>query len=290
MDTWREGSKFSNFSDLNSKVWRDTFEDLDRFSTEYLNRMHALRVWPTAYPWPVDALCCNTRIWEYPFVWHAIQKYKPAGRILDVGSALTFFPLFLASRGYQVLATDIDSRMKEWNAQMLPRLDNQMLSQNMEYRTIDVGSIGPDLGAFDIVTSVSVFEHLPRIELERGLRSVKNILKAGGLFIFTIDCLVAGERYGDMQPLNQVEFDNFLDCVSRDFEPISPPVTYLPCDLLTNVRFPEWISQKSAYKRKTNRSSAWSRRKDYLKRFLDGRPIMPRLEWCAYGAIFRKRS
>src|SRR4029078_1800849 len=49
-----------------------------------------------------------SRIWEYPWAWFQLEKFKQKSlKLLDIGSELSPFPWFLVSQGFDVTLSDV---------------------------------------------------------------------------------------------------------------------------------------------------------------------------------------
>lgn len=289
-----EGARFGALCDLNLPIWRTRFDALEQFSNEYLKTANARGIWPEQYPWPVDCLHCNTRIWEYPYVCDAIESFAPdRGQILDVGSALTFMPPYLASLGYDVLASDCNERMKEWADLLWSELSNESFwpkQGSLLYTIQDITNLKLDAESMDIVTNISVLEHLPMPSLKDAVANIQRVLKPDGLLVCTFDCWVDGPRTEHHHPLDQEEFIEFMQVLTQGFIPIEEPQIRMPCDLLTNIRHPANLTLRGPLHQKKNNYIDWKKRLRKAIRIAQGWSDAKPLEWCAFGITLRKRS
>ena len=265
------------------------FLAIEKFSDEYLTSAQAANAWPIEYPWPLDALHCNTRLWEYPFAVRSVRDYVlPRGRILDIGSALTFFPMFLAAEGFQVVASDYDPRMVPWFRRIAERAPIRLWPRDrLCYERLDVTVLDVAENSFDAVTNISVLEHLPMIALERAAASIHRVLKPGGIFVCTLDCWIGGARTPEHHPLDQAEFANFFRVLRNYFEEAEAREVRTPCDFITNVQFPRDLARAGdatvcpeSLARRIRRAIRTVVRGDYPSR----------LNWCVYGIVLRKRG
>jgi len=121
---------------------------------------------------------------EYSFVLDHIPKNRQL-RILDMGSGVTIFPQTLARLGHQVDAMDPSPN---WGLRD-PRVQacfNTFYGTDVRYLHQYAEEI-TGKGMYDIITSVSVFEHLYRRQVSATIRHLITLLKPGGRFIFTVD-------------------------------------------------------------------------------------------------------
>jgi cyclopropane fatty-acyl-phospholipid synthase-like methyltransferase len=113
----------------------------------------------------------KTREFEYPLLWEWLQERKPApARILDVGTGMSPWPAFLASKGYDVIAQDIvaeKARAGSWAGKRkdIRRGQSQTLAYAkdhnlpLDFVTTDLLDIDDHV---DAITAVSSFEHFNR--------------------------------------------------------------------------------------------------------------------------------
>lgn len=123
----------------------------------------------------------NSRFVEYSWVLRNLDV-SSLGRILDVGSTGSTFPILLASFGYDVYSIDV--REYDWKP-----------PQNVTFILGDIRHSKFQKGFFDGVTAVSTIEHVglgrygdPQ-DTEgdiRALTEIARILKSGGKLLITI--------------------------------------------------------------------------------------------------------
>jgi ADP-heptose:LPS heptosyltransferase/glycosyltransferase involved in cell wall biosynthesis/2-polyprenyl-3-methyl-5-hydroxy-6-metoxy-1,4-benzoquinol methylase/cytochrome c-type biogenesis protein CcmH/NrfG len=103
--------------------------------------------------------------------------HRHRGRVLDVGSARSVFPYYLAYKGYNVTTLDIaDSDYR-----------NQMgIKFNVDSRSGDIRSFIPELEArYDLITNLSVIEH---IDDDTGaVLNLAKYLAPGGIMVISTD-------------------------------------------------------------------------------------------------------
>jgi SAM-dependent methyltransferase len=193
-DTCFDHTTLAALSDLTSGRWKTLFSLLEQQQSAFLTHEGEFR--SANYKWPRDALHNWSRIWEYPFAYHNIEKWRRSWTgeqqpvVVDLGSGVTFFPYAVARLGCQVICTDIE-----------PVCDADYSRAN---RVIPAapGSVGFRLAGedklpfadaeIDLVYCVSVIEHIP--DFENIVREVRRILKPGGLFVVTIDLDLRGDQ------------------------------------------------------------------------------------------------
>lgn len=197
-------AKFADINDFNSDLFRKNYFELESFSNRFLKSALKYNFFPKDYPWPLDPFHNWSRIWEYPFVWNQIKSPESSGksilRIADLGSGLTFFPWFLASKGHKVYALDNNPELippKQIIGNMIKELD---IKGNIIYLLSDAVKISLRNNSVDAVTSISLLEHLP--DCAASLKDARRIVAKGGKLIITCDVSLDGLPFGDGMPLS----------------------------------------------------------------------------------------
>jgi 2-polyprenyl-3-methyl-5-hydroxy-6-metoxy-1,4-benzoquinol methylase len=98
---------------------------------------------------------------------------KPGDRILEIGCGIGTIVHELATQGYDVQGTDISRVAVEYGRNKYG--DIRLAVQPAE-------ELAFEDGAFDVVLSFDVFEHIARID--RHIDEVRRVLKAGGCYLF----------------------------------------------------------------------------------------------------------
>jgi len=133
-----------------------------------------------------------TRGWEYAKLIRECQFRPPliGKKVLDIGSATSVMPFYLARNGCEAYATDIilpDKKDLEWYKR-----------QGIRYKKASIFNLPADDGFFDFVFSVCVLEHIAEFkndddivrETVRALKEVARVLKPGGITGHTCDFYV----------------------------------------------------------------------------------------------------
>jgi ubiquinone/menaquinone biosynthesis C-methylase UbiE len=131
-----------------------------------------------------EPLAPTDRYLEYPFVMRNLPK--PPVRVLDVGCAASFFPLLLASFGYEAYGMDI----REY------AIVNKVKFANFRFVKEDIRKTSFPDNYFDAITAISTVEHIgisgrygadEAGEADReALQEMMRILKTNGVIILTV--------------------------------------------------------------------------------------------------------
>ena len=284
------GPHFASFCDL--EYQSELLNKIESFSDRYLDTVLSNKLWPQEYPWPLDSLHTNTRLWEYPFVMNAISNYSNNNSsVLDVGSALTFFPYYLNSEGFVVTSIDIDVRMEQWSEKIREfLLSNKSINEDYKIQYLTQNLIDPIMidGQVDIVTNISVVEHISAQMLPRVIDNIYNVLRKDGIFICTMDVLVRGEALKGHLPLNTREFKEFFDCIGSKFNLLGDYSVVAPIDLITNIKYHPSPHKTPIMTNKSKNTTLKSRLANAINGFKGIKP-KDRLEWTAFGCTFRKK-
>lgn len=120
------------------------------------------------------------RYLEYPAVIQGLQV-ESGMSILDVGSANTILPLYLAAAGCRVLAVDIDERTLAFQKQRLPRLEGRLFpAGHLRFERQDAQRFPYTDGDFDRITAISVIEHIPDDGDALAVAEMARVLTPGG--------------------------------------------------------------------------------------------------------------
>ncbi len=122
---------------------------------------------------------------EYAYALEAIARTgKGPGRALDAGSGITPFGHALAARGWDVTACDFDgSLMRDLAAADMAAV----YGSAVRYEQQDLTRITYPDASFDLVTCVSVIEHIGAPADQLAFAELRRVLKPGGLLVVTVD-------------------------------------------------------------------------------------------------------
>ncbi len=155
------------------------------------------------------------RDWELDQVLQRLPAFPaasgtaPLGRVLDTGSFNTYLGLWLARLGSRVVVSDLTRARLQKSLMrrigLLPLKPSEAPyflwcrvmrrgAGNLEVRSLDVTNMPYADGTFDLITSVSVIEHVPAVE--KALAAMYRCLAPGGRLLLTTDCAESGKPYG----------------------------------------------------------------------------------------------
>jgi 2-polyprenyl-3-methyl-5-hydroxy-6-metoxy-1,4-benzoquinol methylase len=286
-------TSYANHSSTNESAFIEIWEELERYQDTYHEVLTRNKIWPKNYYWPIDALHTNTRVWEYPFVINGINGTKgldSAKKLLDIGSALTFFPQYMTDYGYEVTCIDIDKQLVEWA--------NEIIKSNIfndEFKVFkkpiskfiqeDVSILNLPDNYFDVITNISVLEHIPFNKMPIILKNIHSKLKQDGVFICTLDAYISGDRTSEHMPLKCDELKYFMSMILEYFDLLQPLSLVGVDDLITNSNYP---FSRQKHERKDD-DFVW-RAKRALKYFMNEHYFIDRsIQWTALGFILRKK-
>lgn len=116
--------------------------------------------------------------WEYPWALERGEAELAEGaRVLDVGAGDSIFPVYLASRGFDVTAVDV-------------AFDGSLAAHHgvdVTYVRADMSRMPLPAGSFDVVFCISVIEHLPETAVPRALAEMRRVVRPGGALLLTTD-------------------------------------------------------------------------------------------------------
>ena len=230
---------FAAKTDLEKEDWKTLFNKLEKEQADFLQYQDKFR--SKEYKWPRDPLHTWSRLWEYPYVYHNIQKIQQQKlaeklQILDFGSGVTFFPFAVAQLNCDVICADIDPIV----AVDIPKAVQWLQSESGSVKTalIDNGHIPVESESQDVVYCISVLEHIPNFELV--IDEIVRVLKPGGQLILTVDIDLRGNF-----DLGIAEFERLQTKLDENFIKKFSERPIHPCNFLTTVNSRYDIKSKS---------------------------------------------
>jgi len=187
----------SALSDANT---RSPASILRRKILNFLVARRKIRVSYTDVVWTKDVVSSSTlpypvRRAEYPWV-IAQSKLERHMKILDIGSGVSLLPIYLASKGHEILSIDNDDILMKRVSPLLAK----WCDTNVQYREGDVTKLHFEDNTFDRVFCISVLEHLEEEKLNGryvnyrkrnldilAIKEMLRVMKPNGLLILTFD-------------------------------------------------------------------------------------------------------
>ena len=114
------------------------------------------------------------RCLEDPLVFNNLELISGL-TLLDIGSGTTIFPLFAASKGVHVLATDIDDSVLK-----LREIAEKIGITNFRAEIQDVKGLTYPDNYFDRVSAISTLEHILNGGDSKAIKEMSRVLKKGG--------------------------------------------------------------------------------------------------------------
>lgn len=212
---------FALLTDLEAPSYGRTIRSMEAFQAEFLGLTRSL--WEPDFPIPGDALAHFSRQWEYPYAWANVGSSR--GRLLDAGSGITFFPFLLSAAGFEVHCCDSDDSLGL--ADRYKRAES-LTGSRVAFSESTLTDLPYESGSFDVVTCVSVLEHVGAAR-EDIVAALADVLKPGGRLVLTCDVDLRREGGLLMEDVSAL-----LTGMSRSFDLVHPLDLRRPWQLLTS--------------------------------------------------------
>lgn len=137
-----------------------------------------------------------TRGWEYP--WAVINSgLKRNMDVLDLGSGMQSFGIYLSTIGMNVVAQDnIDPYHRLISSTHTIENFREFYSNSgVTFIPADIINIPYKDGCFDRIFCISLFDHVTFEEFKKGVPEITRVLKKDGLLILTMDKYITGCKY-----------------------------------------------------------------------------------------------
>jgi len=173
---------------------------LMRKLTNYMISRKKVLISYLGHVWTSEAILQSTlpypvRRTEYPWAIKNSKLDKPM-KILDVGSGISLFPIYLSSKGHKVTSIDNDEILMN---RVSPNLA-KWAGTNVDYALGNVTKLEFEDETFDRVFCISVLEHLEEEKIDgkvvnyrkknfdvKAIEEMFRVLKSKGLLILTFD-------------------------------------------------------------------------------------------------------
>jgi len=171
-----------------------------RKTLHYISKVRKVPISYTNVIWTKDTVGSSTlpypvRRTEYPWAILNAHLDKPM-KILDIGSGVSVFPIYLASKGHEVFSIDNDEILMN---RISPQLA-KWCSTTVKYSVGNVTKLEFEDNTFDRVFCISVIEHLEEEILDgkpvnfhkynldiKAIDEMLRVLKPNGVLIITFD-------------------------------------------------------------------------------------------------------
>ena len=269
-------------TDLTSQGYKQLFKRLENEQEDFLKTSASLINSSYFSKWPRDTLHWWSRIWEYPYIYYNIAKILKNNaeatpvKILDFGSGVNFFPFSMSKLGHEIICIDhdplcIDNLNSILNSYPVNTI-NPVLNQAVDIPYQDE--------TFDIIYSVSVFEHIP--DLTALVSEISRVIKQQGYLIISFD-VTLNNNY-------ELTINNYNDFITKILEKFKLWLPYQPihhADVITSENSP------IPYNNPNFKSKIIFMLKNYvIKPMLLKRPLkIPLvLKLCVEGMVLKKRK
>jgi len=178
-----------------------------------LNKLYDIRDWKKAHKLmgEVAAFCIENSLQYAPLKWfeyyYTLQHLK--GNILDVGSAQSILPYYMAALGYDVTTLDLeDSEFRQTVGKKF----------NVASITGDLRDYRPELKSkFDLITNLSVIEHIDKDT--QAILNIAGYLAPGGVMVISTDFYQRYIEYPDANRTIVIDRPPGSHCDSRTYTP-----------------------------------------------------------------------
>ncbi|MFN8589575.1 MAG: class I SAM-dependent methyltransferase [Candidatus Eisenbacteria bacterium] len=248
-----ERNGYALMEDLESPVVRSLIREMEHFQYRFMAKTRP--VWTEGFKHTGDRLDNWSRRWEYPYCWWNLLD-RDAGRVLDAGSGINFFPFFFASGGWDVTCADTNHALTPCFARA-----NELLGTQVRFDVAPIEALPYADASFDAVYCVSVLEHAPgRVQ---AMDEFARVLRPGGRLVLTMDISLSRDCDVKLEDAAVI-----LSELEQRFEPAHALDLSRPADLLTTDRFRAHESWRLS----------WRPHRDPLRRWLS---------WLRHGDPFR---
>jgi 2-polyprenyl-3-methyl-5-hydroxy-6-metoxy-1,4-benzoquinol methylase len=161
----------------------------------YRDKPHAkplLERYTSIFRWPIRRL-------EYSYVLAEVGPIAHSHRTLDAGCGIAPLAHYIAAQGADAHAVDGDAALIE----ILDREAEAVYGGQVQYDKADITALAFPDNRFDIVTCVSVLEHLPRGADVAAVREMLRVLKPSGSLVITVDIVADDWRPEFAKPPNR---------------------------------------------------------------------------------------
>jgi len=177
----------------------------------------ALKLWfkggcdTTCYRQMISFPMDSVRYFEFDFMWESLKQMKRVGNYLDISSP-RMFPLILLDRFPQLAATVVNPDAKDLNVTR-QLFDSCSVSTRSNFYCNLIDDVNLIHESFDVITCISVIEHISDHGDQRAVAKMWDLLKPGGKLLLSVPCAkTACEEYVDFDEYGLLDrdADNFV--------------------------------------------------------------------------------
>lgn len=141
---------------------------------------------------PMDSV----RYFEYDFLWHALHKKKLEGNVLDISSPRLILAILMSKfRKLNVEFVNPDQKDLSATRELMNACG---YSDRCKFSDSLIANLDFPSDSFDIITSISVIEHIPGEGDKAAVAKLWQMLRPGGSLILSVPCArEAFEEYID---------------------------------------------------------------------------------------------
>ena len=175
------------FSEYVEKYQSNIFPFLESFTKE-INRINSskneitqtelsIMRYAIFLQWPIRKL-------EYSYMIKSCENFLVSGmKTLDVGCGVTPVARWFASKGCHAYGIDVDENTIKY----LQNSKSYLHDPKINFSCQDMTSLNFNDNTFDLVTSISVLEHLRHPSDSKAISEMLRVLRPGGLLVMTVD-------------------------------------------------------------------------------------------------------
>jgi len=165
------------------------------------------------------------KLWEYSMVWKQMAELAPENpSILDTGSGASYFPLFLATKGFNVTVSD-SNEYGDPTAMLVQQCLRMKVELPSRVCPVEQMDIFED-GSFDIAMCLSVIEHVHKDKFADALHELARVTKIGGLVFITSD-FFKDEASWEASKFRSIQHTCFREDNIDELLSIEPALTFV---------------------------------------------------------------
>lgn len=228
------------FLELNQDIYKQRIKNYEKYLAEFFEKLQkADKFYPNAIEneeymsyviynkWPIRKL-------EYSYIIDKVENIIFDGaKLLEAGCGVSPLPFLWSKLGADVVAIDISEK----SLSMLDAFSNDDyfgVHKKIECRLANISGMPFDDNTFDIITSVSVLEHLPYPEYLLAFNEIYRVLKPGGTFICTCDLKAEHKsKFSSLGAFSKDDIKYILECYKEE---LSSPIDYKVLENITEEK------------------------------------------------------